>query len=146
VIGVVADASPLIALQQIGRLPLLQALFTTLLVPPAVAREIAPSVPSQPLAPRVLQASLGAGESEAITLALELRSDHLIVDEKAARHVARSVGLRVIGTLGVLLAAKRRDLIPAVRPLVETLIEKNFWISSQVVERALAEIGEGTRS
>ena len=71
--GVVAAASPLIAFAQIGHLPLLQALFTTLLAPSAVAREIAPSVPrqpwiverqpTQPLAPQVLQATLGAGES-----------------------------------------------------------------------------------
>lgn len=150
--GVVADASPLIAFQQIGHLPLLQALFTSLLVPPAVAREIALSVPSQPwiverqptppLAPRVLQATLGTGESEAISLALELRADRLIVDEKAARHLAQGLGLRVIGTLGVLLAAKRKGLIPAARPLVEALLEKNFWISPPLVERALAEIGE----
>ena len=153
--GVVADASPLIAFQQIGQLSLLQALFTTLLVPPAVAREIAPSVPpqpwiverqpAQPLAPQVLQASLGPGESEAISLALELRADRFIVDEKAARHLAQALGLNVVGTLGVLLAAKRKGLIPAVRPLVEALLEKNFWISPQLVERALSEIREGSR-
>jgi predicted nucleic acid-binding protein len=155
VTGVVADASPLIAFQQIGQLSLLQALFTTLLVPPAVAREIAPSVPpqpwiverqpAQPLAPQVLQASLGPGESEAISLALELRADRFIVDEKAARHLAQALGLNVVGTLGVLLAAKRKGLIPAVRPLVEALLEKNFWISPQLVERALSEIREGSR-
>jgi hypothetical protein len=51
----------------------------------------------------------------------------------------------VIGTLGVLLAAKRKGLVPAVRPLVEALLEKNFWISPQLGQRALAEVGEGTR-
>ena len=45
----------------------------------------------------------------------------------------------------VLLAAKRKALIPAVRPLVQARLEKNFWISPQLVERALADIGEGTR-
>jgi predicted nucleic acid-binding protein len=144
VTGVVADASPLIAFQQIGQLPLLQALFTSLIVPPAVAREIARSVSPQPWiierhltrppVPEVLHASLGAGESEAISLALELRADRLVVDEKAARHLAQGLGLTVIGTLGVLLAAKRRRLITAVRPLVEALLEKKFWISPQLVE------------
>ena len=153
--GVVADASPLIAFAQIGHLPLLQALFTTIVVPPAVAREIAPSVPSQPwiverqlvqLIPSpVLRASLGGGESEAISLALELHADHLVVDEKAARHLAKDLGLNVIGTLGVLLAAKRRGLITAVRPLIDALLEQNFWISPQLVERALVEIGEGAK-
>jgi uncharacterized protein len=153
--GVVADASPLIAFHQIGQLPLLQALFTKVLVPPAVAREIAPSVPNQPwiversptgpLAPQVLQARLGAGESEAISLALELRADRVIVDEKAARQIAQALGLNVMGTLGLLLAAKRRGLVPSVRPLIDALLEKKFWINPQLVERALAAVGESTK-
>jgi uncharacterized protein len=82
---VVADASPLIALQQIGQLRLLRAVFTELVVPPAVAREILASVPTvpwvvervlaQPIAPLVLRANLGAGESEALGLAVEIRAD-----------------------------------------------------------------------
>jgi predicted nucleic acid-binding protein len=153
--GVVADASPLIALEQIGHVSLLQALFKALVVPPAVAREIAPSVPrqswiverqpTQPLAPQVLRARLGGGESEAISLALEQRAERVLVDEKAARHLAQALGLNVIGTLGVLVAAKRKGMIPTVRPLVEALLEKNFWISPQLVERALSDIGEDAR-
>jgi len=152
VTGVVADASPLIALHQIGQLQLLQALFASLLIPPAVANEIAPAVPSQPwmvgrsltqpIAPVILGASLGAGESEAISLALEIRADRLVVDEKGARRLAEAVGLNVIGTLGILLAAKRKGLIPAVRPQVEALLAKHFWISPQLAERALADVGE----
>jgi predicted nucleic acid-binding protein len=149
---VVADASPLIAFQQIGRLPLLEALFTTLLVPPAVAQEVNRSVPRQswiverpllqPVAPLVMQARLGAGEREAISLAIEVQADALIVDEKAARRLAASVPLHVIGSLGLLLAARRKRLIPAVRPEIEALLTKNFWISPQLIERALADIGE----
>jgi predicted nucleic acid-binding protein len=70
---VVADASPLIALHQIGEFRLLRALFTELIVPPAVAREIIPSVPTvswvvervlgQPIAPLVLRANLGPGRA-----------------------------------------------------------------------------------
>ena len=148
----VADASPLIALQQIGRLPLLEALFTEIVVPPAVAREIAPSVPrvpwviqrplTQPIAPLVLRASLGAGESEAISLALEIHANTLLVDERAARRLAAAVGLHVVGTLGVLLAAKRKALLPAIKPAVDSLLEKGFWISPAVVEHALAAAGE----
>jgi hypothetical protein len=112
---VVADASPLIAFRQIGELRLLRAVFTELTVPPAVAREILPSVPAvpwvmeralaQPIAPFVLRASLGAGESEALSLAAEIRADRLLLDERAARRVAEALGLSVVGTLGVLLAA-----------------------------------------
>ena len=151
--GVVADASPLIAFAQIDQLPLLQALFTSLVVPPAVGREIAPSVTSQawiverqlaqPIPPRILQARLGVGETEAISLALELPADRVVVDDRAARHLAEGLGLSFIGTLGVLLAAKRKGLIPAVRPLIEVLLARNFWISPRLVEGTLAAAREG---
>ena len=75
---VVADASPLIAFQQIGQLQLLRTMFGELTVSPAVARQILPTVPSapwiverrltQPIAPLVLRANLGAGEGEALSL------------------------------------------------------------------------------
>jgi hypothetical protein len=150
---VVADASPLIALHQVGELRLLQALFAEIHVPPAVAREIRASVPpqlwiveralTQPAAPLVLRASLGPGESEALSLALETHASRLLVDERAARRVAQALGLGVIGTLGVLLAAKRRGLVTEVRPLVEDLIRQGFWVSPHLVKHALDAAGEG---
>ena len=78
---IVADASPLIALHQIGRLDLVRQLFGSVAVPPAVVREIAPSVIrpawiierplTRTISPRIVAASLGPGESEAISLAHE---------------------------------------------------------------------------
>ena len=72
-----------------------------MIVPPAVAREIQPSVPgvpwiieralAQPVAPLVLRASLGAGESEALSLAVEARAGRLLVDERAARRAAEAL-------------------------------------------------------
>ncbi len=134
---VVADASPLIAFQQIGQLNLLQKVFMEVIVPPAVAREIQPSVPpvpwivqralAQPIAPLVLRASLGAGESEALSLAVELRADRLLVDERAARRAAEALGLGVLGTLGILLAAKRKGLVAEVRPLVDELLRRVWY-------------------
>lgn len=150
--GVVADASPLIAFNQIGHLSLLQALFTALIIPPAVAREIAPSVASQawiverelsrPPVSHVLRANLGAGESEAISLAVEISADRFLVDDRAARRVAQGLGLAVVGTLGVLLAAKRRALLTTIRPSLEALRENGFWISPRLVAGALAAAGE----
>lgn len=153
--AVVADASPLIAFQQIGQLHLLETVFTEVIVPPAVAREIQPSVPpvpwiiqrplAQPIAPLVLRASLGAGESEALSLAVELRAGRLLVDERAARRTAEALGLSVIGTLGVLLAAKRKGLVAGVRPLVDELLRQGFWVSPRLVRQALSAAGEAAR-
>lgn len=79
---VVADASPLIAFQEIGQLQLLRAVFGELTVPPSVLREVLASVSpepwiveralTQPIVPLVLRANLGAGESEALSLAMEI--------------------------------------------------------------------------
>ncbi len=107
---VVSDASPLIALQQIDELRLLQGLFGEVVIPPAVAREVAPSVTlpawiktrslQEPMAGEILRATLGPGESEAISLAQQIRADWLLLDERPARRLAGAPGLRVAGTLG----------------------------------------------
>ena len=121
---VVSNSSPLIALAAIERLDLLSGLFSSVVVPPAVASEISRSVPTRPtwlslqplgqaLPTAVLRPALGSGEREAIALALELHADQLILDDLPARSVARALGLTVIGTLGILLAAKRRASWPA---------------------------------
>ena len=150
---VVADASPLIAFQQIGRLQLLRAVFGELIVPPSVIREILASVPpepwiveralTQPVVPLVLRANLGAGQSEALSLAMEIGAERLLVDERAARRVAGTLGLRVVGTLGVLLAAKRKGLIVELRPLLDQLLHQGFWIAPRLVKQALITAGEG---
>lgn len=85
---------------------------------------------------------MGAGEREAICLALEAHASWVILDDRAGRHVARKLGLQVTGTLGVLLRSKQRGLIPAVRPAVETLVRSDFRASPQLLERVLRDAGE----
>jgi predicted nucleic acid-binding protein len=149
---VVSDASPLIALQQIDELKLLQGLFGEIVVPPAVAREVSPGVtlPTwiatrsllQPMAGEILHASLGAGESEAISLAQEIRAAWLLLDERPARRLAQALGLRVAGTLGLLNRAKEKGLLAAVRPCVEALIRGGFHATPALVKRILTEADE----
>jgi predicted nucleic acid-binding protein len=105
---VISNASPLIALEQIGHFDLLKGLFFTVLIPPAVVREVAPTVTlptwvsehtlTQPIGPQILRAALGPGESEAICLALEISAQWVILDERPARRLAQALGLPVIGT------------------------------------------------
>jgi hypothetical protein len=155
VIVVVADASPLIALERINQLGLLKALFEEVLIPPAAAGEVAPRLVlppwirkralQQPIAGEVLRASLGPGESEAISLALEVHADRLIVDERAGRRVAEALGLRVAGVLGLLVLSKQRGLIAAVRPQVESLLRVGFRADPDLVESVLRRAGEDVR-
>ncbi|MBV9467712.1 MAG: DUF3368 domain-containing protein [Abitibacteriaceae bacterium] len=149
---VVSNASPLIALAQISQLGLLEQLFRTVTVPPAVVREVAPSVTlpvwiteqplTQAIGPQILGASLGAGESEAISLALETQVRWLLLDERAARRLADALGLPVIGTLGILLAAKQRNLLPLVRPSLDALLQHDFRIAPALYDQILLDAGE----
>jgi len=151
---VVSNASPLIALEHIGHLQLLEQLFGTVLVPPAVVCEVVPTVTlpawigqqglAQPVGPRILGASLGPGESEAISLALETRAKLVMLDDRPARRLAQALHLPVIGTLGILLAAKRRQLLIAIRPCLDALLQRDFRIASSLYEHALGAAGEGS--
>ncbi len=139
--GVVSDASPLIALHQIGNLGLLGTLFGTVLIPPAVAREalsverpawIVERSLTKPMAPPVARARLGLGESEALSLAMEVGADRVIIDELAGRILAQRLGLPLVGTLGILLAAKRKGLIPAIREPIDTLRRGGFRVANDL--------------
>ncbi len=151
---IVSNASPVIALEQIGQLHLLQQLFDRVIVPPAVAREVSPTVmlPAwieqqslrQPIGPQILSASLGAGESEAISLALELQARLVILDDRPARRLAQALHLPVIVKLGILLAAKRRNVLSAVRPSLDALLQHDFRISQRLYEQILGDAKEQT--
>ena len=149
----VSNSSPLIALAAIERLDLLPALFTTVLVPPAVAQEIARSIPVAPiwlnvkaldasLPAVVLRRSLADGERQAIALAIELHADPVVLDDLPARRVAKTAGLNVIGVVGVLLGAKRLGLIDRIRPELDNLLKHSFFLSSQLYEELSQAAGE----
>lgn len=151
---VVADASVLIALARLDQLSLLEKVFGEVAIPPAVSREVAPSLPRLPgwvqtrtlrraLDARVVEAWLDPGETEAISLALETRADRVILDDLPARQLAKDLGLAVVGTAGVLFAAKQRGFIAAVRPPLDALRAAGFRLRQDVYEEILKAAGEG---
>jgi len=84
------------------------------------------------------QAKLDNGESEAIILALELKTDLLLIDERRGRAEAQRLGIRITGLLGFLLEGKKRGFIVVVKPLMDKLIENSiFWISPLLYDRIL---------
>lgn len=149
---VVSDSSPLIALEHLGRLHLLTALFGEVLIPRAVASEVAPrSLPAairvlalaNPISPQILHPSLGRGETEVLAIALEHKATLVLLDDRAARRVATSLGLTVSGTLGILLDAKREGLVAEVKPLMRDLRSLPFHISNALYAAVLRQAGEG---
>lgn len=144
--------SPLIIYQRIGQLDLLRAVFGSLVIPTAVRHEvfqaqtppawIQEQVLQQPIASQIASARLGAGEREAIALALESNAALLILDDLPARRLAQALGIKVIGSAGILSRAKELKIVTRIRPLLEEMQKFDFRISDQVMEGILKAADE----
>ncbi len=151
---VVADSGPLIALALVQRLDLLRDIYGTVLVPDAVWREVAESAPDRPGAVELvrspwlvrtllahppdilLRAELGPGEAEAIALATQLGA-RILLDERKARRIAEiGYGLLIRGTIGTLLLARKKNLIPAMGPLLLQMQLSGYFLSTALIEAA----------
>lgn len=75
-------------------------------------------------------------------MALELKADAVILDDRPARRLALGLGLPVVGTVGILLRAKQTGLIPSVRPLVEKLLDVGFRLSPAIRDKVLRDARE----
>jgi predicted nucleic acid-binding protein len=85
---------------------------------------------------------LDAGEAATIALAVEQAIRLVAIDERRGRMVARAFGLRVTGSVGLLLRARREGLIPALRPCIEEMPGSGIWLGDPLVANALREAGE----
>ncbi len=158
---VVSNTSPISNLAAIGQLELLQQLYGNIIIPPAVYQELINSgdtdpatlavqtldwIQTQPISDRVLletlQTNLDLGEAEAITLAVEINAERLIIDERRGRNEAMRLGLQVTGLLGIVLAAKQQGLIPLVQPILDDLRANSFWIRDALYAEVLRLAGE----
>lgn len=160
---VLSDASPLIALGAVGLLSLLRALFSAVRTTATVHAEVVPGTdPPQP-GEREIEAAVRAkwlrilkrdwsepdlsfldpGEASVLRAAAHSRGPCLILlDDLPARAVAKQMGFQITGTAGLLLVAKRRHLLPAVRPVFERLLEHDFRLSADLIKAVLSEAGE----
>lgn len=150
---VVSNASPLIAFQGIGRLDLLRSLLSTIAIPPTVVVEVRPTLPSLPtwlierpltktVDARLRGSPLDAGEAEAIALALELRARWTVLDDLPARRFAEELGLSVIGSLGIIVRAKQRGLLPDAKSVVDALITHGLFVGPGLYRQVLASAEE----
>ena len=140
---IVTDSTSLIALERIGHLEILPALFEHVFIPPAVAREFGISLPwlrvekfSDQTLVVALKMMIDDGEAEAIALAQEQKC-RIILDDQQARSVGINMGLRVIGTVGILVLAKKKEILSAIEPVLQNLDDTGFYISTALKEEAL---------
>ena len=160
---IVSNTSPILNLAIIGQLDLLYQ-FDQVLVPPAVLTELQPesNLPGAPAIRKALQAhqlqttaltdirlarvlalELDQGEAEAIALALELGVKHILMDEHDGRAKAKSLGLRPVGILGILLRAKRDGKLDSVHAAMQALRRQaGFFIAQPLFLEILYEAGE----
>lgn len=145
----VVDTTCLVALERIGQLDILPRLFPEIVAPPTVVEEFGGSpewlnvrAVSNDLFATALRTQLHRGEAEVIALAAEISAESIVLDDKKARRIARELGLRPIGTVGVILRAKRGGVIPACRPLLDSLMSEGFYLSDALYGEALRLAGE----
>jgi predicted nucleic acid-binding protein len=159
---VVSNTSPLTNLAAIGHFDLLRRLYGRLYIAQGVWDELNAGGKRWPGCDQVIAADwierqmvsnqalvtalrrdLDRGEAETIALALELKADLALLDEKEGRHAARRLGLYVIGVVGILLEAKASGMIDAVRPDLRALRQTaGFYLSEPLYRHALALAGE----
>ena len=150
---VVSDTSPLTALIQIDRADLLPLLFDRIVIPPAVRTELLRAHPALPewletVSPHAIpiaitSARLDPGESEALAVALELHADAVLLDERLGRRVARTLGLRVTGLLGILVLARQRGHLASIAATIADLqTTAGCWFDDALIADVLRAAGE----
>ncbi|MCL2512922.1 MAG: DUF3368 domain-containing protein [Oscillospiraceae bacterium] len=160
---VAVNSTPIILLQKIGRLNLLQKLYSEVYIPKAVYKEVIidgiEKISGQEdflminnwinvvdiqneNAKKMFATNLHAGEVETIILAMERTVDLCILDDLLARKYAVKFNLNVTGTLGVLIAAKKQGYIKSVKPLLDMLVSVGIYVSEELYNNVALLAGE----
>lgn len=155
---IVSNTSPLSNLIFIGEIAWLRQVYPKITIPPMVHTELSRLEKIRPAIASLIQQgwleiqtpndvtlkqSLDPGEAEAIALALEIKADRLLIDERLGRQVAARQGLKIRGIVGLLIRAKQQGLIPEVKPVLDRLrSQAGFRVSPALYATALQEAGE----
>ena len=154
------DASPLIFLTRVGLLEVLREPAEVVIVPEAVFDEITrrgaadpaaaalmstpwlESAASPPPSPALDAWNLGAGETAVLGVALAAPGSMVVLDDLAARRMARVLDIPFLGTLSLICVAKAIGLVPAVRPVLDELRRSGMYPSDRLAHHVLEQAGE----
>ena len=156
----VVNASPVILLAKVNGLEWMSQLSAgPLIVPQAVLLEVEAGPEGREVVGRLQKLSvevaadiplpgvisawdLGRGESQVLAACLGQVGRRAILDDRLARHCARALQVPIIGTMGIVVVARRRGWLPAARPVIARLQAIGMFIAPSLVEAILAEVGE----
>lgn len=154
----IVNTSPLISLTKAGYSGLLADAGAEIVVPDIVRSEILAGREDDParlllesgfgsmgvIEPdwRVAEWRLGAGETAVLSLALSQPGTRVVIDDRAARRCARVLGVPMIGTIGVVVRARRDGRVGSLREAFERLVQAGFWLSPALSQTLLREFGE----
>jgi predicted nucleic acid-binding protein len=159
----VLNASPLISLAKIGQLQLIEELCPNPIIPRGVAQEIFQGPDHDPakqwlagvgknwirevagVNPAIIAWDLGQGESEVLSWAYTDPGYIAVLDDRAARNCGKALGVKVIGTIGIILLAKNEKKLAQVLPLLRQLEESGFRIDVNLLQAARELAGEAGR-
>ncbi len=156
---IVSNTTPIISLLTIGKFTILKDLYQKIIIPKAVFDEIENGkdksyyinlskidwIEIKEIKDKKSPAyflDLDKGEVETIILANEIDADLVIIDEKLGRFHAKHANLKITGTLGILLKAKREGKIENMKPLLNKLKENGIWLSDKLIEQVIKLAGE----
>ncbi len=158
---IVINTSPWISLSIIKKIDILPKIYKKIFMPEGVVEEImnnkSKNYGKQELKKckwikktafkensysRKLINDLDKGELEVILLAKELNIKNVLMDETIGRKTAKLQGLKPIGTLGLLVKAKKMKIIKEVKPLINILLKNNIWLSEELISKILKNINE----
>ena len=152
---IVSNTSPLIILKKSCAIFILERLFDSVLVPHSVQDELfkkerkyfsrvkflrVEGVKDEHLV-KALALTVDRGEAEAIALSIE-KNLMLLIDDLKGRKVAERMGVKYIGTLGLLKIAKNKGIIDEIRPHILKLLESGYYLDRKLIEKFLAHVGE----
>ena len=154
---VVADTSALISLGHVNQIGLLKELFGQLYIAEAVWNELV-AYDNPDFDPSILEnlkdhvipiksknhlaMVMDYGESESVILYEELNADLLLIDDNKARILAESFDVNCIGSIGVLIKAKKNGLIPELKPIFEKWLSFKRYFSIKLLNTILEKVGE----
>ncbi|GAA6616274.1 DUF3368 domain-containing protein [Scytonema sp. NUACC26] len=157
---VVINTSPLIVLFKSQLVYLLPQLFTEIIIPSGVWDEIvktgktdiasqqlpnaswAKQIPSPSISSLILAWGLDRGESEVLNFALENLNYRAIIDDATARRVAKTLNIPFMGTLGMLILAKQKGLIPEISEPIQAIQDAGLWLSDDLIQFFKKQAGE----